>query len=318
MSTRLHRPVRGARRSRGGLLRPSLSPWVDLREPAATDAPGRLRAMFLGVSTILLTDGETAVLTDGFFSRPSKLALAFERLAPNRSRVEAALARFGISHLDAVFVVHSHFDHALDAPLVAELTGARLLGSESTYNIAVGQGVGHDRFDRVTVGEPLRFGSLTLTALAAEHSPGDIAPGVIGRPLRTGRVSDFKTGDCYSLHVAHPDGELLVHASANWLPGALDGHHVDTVYLGVGALGRQDEEFRSEYWHHVVKRTGARRVVPIHWDDFTVSLDHPPRPLPRLADDLGSTLDFLSERAENAGVDLALPVLGRHTDPFRA
>ncbi|HJE58816.1 MAG TPA: MBL fold metallo-hydrolase [Nocardiopsis listeri] len=310
-------PGPSERGARGGLLRPSLSPWVELREPAADHAPGRLRAVFLGVSTILLTDGETAVLTDGFFSRPSKLDLAFKRLAPNRARVEAALARFGLSRLDAVFVVHSHFDHALDAPLVAELTGARLIGSESTHNIAAGQGLERDRCDPVVLGEPMRFGSLTLTALPAEHSPGDIAPGVIGRPLRSGRAGDFKTGDCYSLHVAHPDGELLIHASANWLPGALDGHRADTVYLGVGALGKQDERFRSDYWHHVVERTGARRVVPIHWDDFTISLNHPPRPLPRLVDDLGSSLDFLSGRARDEGVDLALPVLGRRTDPFR-
>lgn len=314
MTTHPRRPTHGAR---GGLLRPSMSPWADLREPAADDAPGRLRAVFLGVSTILLTDGETAVLTDGFFSRPSKLDLAFKRLAPNRARVEAALARFGISRLDAVFVVHSHFDHALDAPMVAELTGARLIGSGSTYNIAAGQGMDGGRFDQANLGEPMRFGSLTLTALSAEHSPGDIAPGVIGRPLRAGRAGDFKTGDCYSLHVAHPDGELLIHASANWLPGALDGHQADTVYLGVGTLGKQDRGFRSDYWHHVVERTGARRVVPIHWDDFTISLKQPPRPLPRVVDDLGSTLDFLSRRAEDEGVDLALPVLGRSTDPFR-
>ena len=80
-------PGPSERGARGGLLRPSLSPWVELREPAADHAPGRLRAVFLGVSTILLTDGETAVLTDGFFSRPSKLDLAFKRLAPNRARV---------------------------------------------------------------------------------------------------------------------------------------------------------------------------------------------------------------------------------------
>ena len=149
MTTHTRRP-RGSQG--GGLLRPSLSPWVDLREPAAADTPGRLRAVFLGVSTVLLTDGETSVLTDGFFSRPSKLDLAFKRLVPNPARVRATLARFGISRLDAVFVVHSHFDHALDAPLVAELTGARLIGSESTHNIAAGQGLDRDRCDQVVLG----------------------------------------------------------------------------------------------------------------------------------------------------------------------
>ncbi|MFL1426862.1 MULTISPECIES: MBL fold metallo-hydrolase [unclassified Nocardiopsis] len=291
--------------------------WAGLREPAADDVPGRVRVVFLGVSTLLVTDGVNAVLTDGFFSRPGKLRLALGRLSPDRRRVRGALERFGIDRLDAVFVVHSHFDHALDAPLVAQLTGARLIGSESTRNVAAGQGFAPEGFDVAVVGEPVRFGAFTLTALAAGHSPGDIAPGEIDRPLGAGRVGEFRTGDCYSLHVAHPDGELLVHASANWVPGALDGYRADTVYLGVGALGKQDHGFREDYWHHVVERTGARRVVPIHWDDFTVSLDRPPRPLPALVDDLGTTLGFLSRRAGAVGVDLALPVLGRRTDPFR-
>ena len=294
-----------------------MRPWIDLREPAEPASVGRLRAMFLGVSTVLLTDGVNAVLTDGFFSRPNKLRVALGRLSPDRARVRSALERFGITELDTVFVVHSHFDHALDAPLVAGLTGARLMGSESTRNIAAGQGLAPDRFEAAVLGRPVRVGAFTLTALPAEHSPGDVAPGRIERPLGAGRTTDFRTGDCYSLHVGHPDGELLVHASANWLPGALDGHRTDTVYLGVGALGRQSEDFRREYWHHLVTRTGARRVVPIHWDDFTVSLERPPRPLPVLFDDFATTMDFLSRRARATGVDLALPVLGRHTDPFR-
>ncbi len=299
------------------LLRPSMRPWVDLREPAAPTDAARVRAMFLGVSTVLLTDGVNTVLTDGFFSRPHKLRVALGRLSPDHARVRAALERFRLTELDAVFVVHSHYDHALDAPLVAELTGARLIGSESTRNIAAGQGLAPDRFDPVTLGAPIRIGAFTLTALPAEHSPGDIAPGRIEEPLGSGRTTEFRTGDCYSLHVAHPDGELLVHASANWVPGALDGHRADTVYLGVGALGKQSEDFRDEYWHHLVTRTKARRVVPIHWDDFTLSLDRSPRPLPGVFDDFATTMEFLSRRSRTDRVELVLPVLGRRTDPFR-
>jgi L-ascorbate metabolism protein UlaG (beta-lactamase superfamily) len=295
----------------------SMEAWAHLCEPAAQVPAGRVRAVFLGVSTILFDDGRTAIMTDGFFSRPGVARLIFGRLGPDRTRVEAALTRFGISRLDAVFVAHSHYDHALDAAVVAELTGARLVGSASTRNIARGQGFPDDRFDVVVTGEPFGIGSFRVTALPAAHSLGDIAPGTIDGPLPSpARVREYKTGGCFSLHAAHGNGELLVHASANVLPGALDGCRADTVYLGIGTLGKQDEAFRVRYWDTLVTQTGARRVVPIHWDNFTVPLERPLRPLPGFADDFGCAMDFLTREAAAAGVTVALPVLGRGSDPF--
>ena len=35
-------------------------------------ARGDVRVTFLGVSTLLFDDGETRIMTDGFFSRPSR------------------------------------------------------------------------------------------------------------------------------------------------------------------------------------------------------------------------------------------------------
>ncbi|WP_240799093.1 hypothetical protein [Streptomyces sp. A0958] len=164
---------------------------------------------------------------------------------------------------------------------------------------------------------PFTVGRFTLTALPARHSPGDIAPGRIDRPLRPPvRATDYRTGDCYTLHVRHGTRELLIHASAHSLPGALDGHHAQTVYLGIGALGHQDEAFREEYWQRLVTATGARRVVPIHWDDFFRPLDRPLRPFRAFLDDFPATMDFLTRAAERTGVALALPVLGRRADPW--
>ena len=276
-----------------------------------------MRATFLGVSTILLTDGWTAILTDGFFSRPSLPRVLATRLRPDRARVKAALDRFGIGRLDAVFVVHSHYDHALDSAIVAGLTGARLIGSASTRNIARGQGFPEERFDEAVTGDPFGIGAFRLTALPALHSPGDVAPGVISAPLRQpARASAYRTGECYSLHVRHAGRELLVHGSANVRPGALDGCRAETVYLGVGALGKQDEAFRARYWDTLVTKTGARRVVPVHWDNFTLPLDRPLRPMPAFADRFDVTMEFLTRRAEASGVTLALPVLGQPADPF--
>lgn len=234
--------------------------------------PGRgVRVTFLGVSTLLVTDGENTIMTDGFFSRPGLLRARFGKLATHRARVAQALSRVGLSTLDALFVAHSHVDHALDSAEVAQNTGADLHGSSSTRRIAEAQNFDPARFRLIETGRPVSIGRFTVTAIPAQHSPGDLAPGHIEEPVPSGpRLTDLKTGDCYSFHVAHPDGSLLIHASANFLPGVLTPFPVDTVYLGIGVLGNQSEEFREAYWREVVEATGARRVVPIHWDNFPV------------------------------------------------
>ncbi|MGW0582534.1 hypothetical protein ACWD25_42910, partial [Streptomyces sp. NPDC002920] len=153
---------------------------------------------------------------------------------------------------------------------VTELTsGAGDLDAE-----AVVQVVDETTGESAVTGKPFTIGRFTLTALPARHSPGDLAPSRIDRPLSPpARATDYRTGDCHTLHVRHGERELLVHASTHSLPGALDGRRADTVYLGIGALGKQDEAFREEYWDRLVTGTGARRVVPVHWDDSTRPLD---------------------------------------------
>jgi L-ascorbate metabolism protein UlaG (beta-lactamase superfamily) len=88
--------------------------------------PSGFTVKFLGVSTLLFDDGDTAFLTDGFFSRPGKLRTAFGTIAPDAAAIDRALEHAGVQRLAAVIPLHSHFDHALDAPFVAKRTGALL------------------------------------------------------------------------------------------------------------------------------------------------------------------------------------------------
>jgi L-ascorbate metabolism protein UlaG (beta-lactamase superfamily) len=303
---RLPRPWRSP-----GELPPPRSPG-ELPPPRS---PGQVSVTFLGVSTLLFDDGDTAVLTDGFFSRPGALRASLGRVRPDQRRIEAALSRAGIERLTAVFAVHSHYDHALDSATVATLTGADLLGSASTRNIALGARFPEDRFRLIEVHRRLRYGDFELTALRAQHSRGDIAPGTIDSPLATpARVTSFRTGQCFSVHIRHGDRTVLVHGSANFIPGALAGHRADTVYLSIGTLGKQDDEFRDRYWRETVTATGAHRVVPVHWDNFTRSLDRPLRPTPRPFDNVPSAMAWLRERARTENVLLVLPVLWQPTD----
>jgi L-ascorbate metabolism protein UlaG (beta-lactamase superfamily) len=276
-----------------------------------------LRVTFLGVSTLLFDDGRTALLTDGFFSRPGLLRVAFGRLRPDIARIDAALGRAGITRLAAVLVAHSHYDHALDAPVVAQRTGALLVGSSSTAVIGAGYSLQADRFVPAPVAQPLRLGGFTVTAMQSAHSHPDRFPGTIDEPLTLpARASRYRTGDCYSFHIGHDDGSALVHASANFRPGALAGLRADVVYLGIGQLGRSSEQFRYEYWRQVVEPVQPKRVVPIHWDRFTRPLSRPLQPLPRAVDDQRATMAFLARRCAESDIELVVPTAFVPTHPF--
>jgi L-ascorbate metabolism protein UlaG (beta-lactamase superfamily) len=298
--------------------RPGLGPLEGRRLESVPAEAGGLAVTFLGVSTLLFQDGETALLTDGFFSRPGLARTLFTRLEPEPSRVVQALRRAGIRHLAAVLVGHSHYDHVLDAPLVTHLTDSVLVGSRSTVLVGEGYGLLPDNLLVPQEGQPLRFGRFTVTFLRSRHAPtGAPLEGEIPAPLSPpARASAFREGGTFSLLIEHEGRRMLVQGSAGFVEGALVGRQADVVFLGAGGLGTQRPAYREAYWHEVVQTVGARRVIPIHWDDFWRPLDAPLVPMPRVLDDFATSATFLLEHGQADGVDVRLAPVGERVDPF--
>src|SRR4051794_22768247 len=116
--------------------RPDIARYADRFDVPPAD--GRLSVTFLGVASLLIDDGDTALMTDGFFSRPSLPKVALRKVAPDHGRIDAALAHAGVDRLAAVLPVHTHFDHAMDSAVVADKTGAVLVGGRSTAYVGRG------------------------------------------------------------------------------------------------------------------------------------------------------------------------------------
>jgi len=308
------------------LGRPDIGRYADRFDVPEADGSG-LSVTFLGVSTLLVDDGTSAVLTDGFFSRPPLLRTAFGRIRPHEARIDACLARAlpgdRAGSLDAVLPVHGHFDHALDSAVVAERTGARLVGGESSANIGRGRGLPADRIVVATPGEPLSLGAYAVTLVESEHCPPDRYPGTIDEPLvPPARVTAYRCGEAWSILVRHESGRsALVQGSAGFVPGRLAGEHADIAYLGIGQLGIQPEDYIVTYWDETVRTVGARRAVLTHWDDFFRPLpmsdtDEPLRALPYAGDDLDATMRVLIRLAARDGVALSFPTVWRREDPW--
>ncbi|HYX98552.1 MAG TPA: MBL fold metallo-hydrolase [Mycobacterium sp.] len=284
---------------------------------AAPDAP--LTVTWLGVTTLLIDDGTSAVMTDGFFSRPSLGRVGMGKVSPSPARVDGCLARVGVTKLAAVIPVHTHFDHALDSALVADRTGAHLVGGESAANVGRGHGLTADRLVIADSGIPIRLGAFDITLMESRHSPPDRFPGTIDQPVVPPvRAAAYRCGEAWSALIHHrPSGRrLLIQGSAGFVKGSLTGRHAEVVYLGVGQLGVQPESYLVDYWTETVRAAGARRVVLVHWDDFFRPLSKPLRALPYVADDLDASLRVLSRVAEQDGVALDMPTVWQREDPW--
>jgi L-ascorbate metabolism protein UlaG (beta-lactamase superfamily) len=295
-------------------LPPPVDPAWQLSGSAQTP-PGAVTVRWTGTATLVFSDGETTWMTDGWFSRPGPLAL-LGKIAPDVEAIERGLANNGVTKLAVVFPVHSHYDHAMDAPEVARRTGALLLGSESTANIARGWGLPESQIRVVRDREVLLVGKFAIRPIVSRHfqfpDPA-VRERALGDPAITEPLVppvgafEYKVGEAYVLHVAHPKGSFLVVGSAGYVEGALAGFSADVVFLGTGGLGSQTEEYREAYWRETVVPVHPARVIPIHWDSLTGPIEGPfrgpARALGFLAGGNDATLAFLKQKeAQNPGI----------------
>jgi L-ascorbate metabolism protein UlaG (beta-lactamase superfamily) len=299
--------------------RPDIERYAHRFSVPVAESGAPLTATWLGVATLLLDDGASTLMTDGFFSRPSLARVALGKMSPSPARIDGCLARLKLTRLEAVIPVHTHFDHALDSALVADRTGARLVGGESAANIGRGYGLAADRLVVAVPGEPIRLGAFDVTLLKSRHSPPDRFPGEITAPVVPPvKVSAYRCGESWSTLVHHrpSDRRLLIQGSAGFVKGLLAGQRAEVVYLGVGQLGLQPERYLVDYWTQTVRAVGARRAVLIHWDDFFQPLSKPLRALPYAGDDLDVSLRVLSKLAEQDGIALDMPTVWQREDPW--
>jgi L-ascorbate metabolism protein UlaG (beta-lactamase superfamily) len=301
------------------LGRPDIGQYADRFDAPAAESEG-LSVTWMGVATLLIDDGSSALMTDGYFSRPSLAKIATGKVAPSPARVDGCLARAKVSRLAAVIPVHTHIDHVLDSALVADRTGAQLVGGQSAANVGRGYGLPEDRIVVAVDGEPIRLGAYDVTLIESHHCPPDRFPGVIGEPVTPPvKASVYRCGESWSTLVRHrPTGRrLLIQGSAGFVKGALAGHRADAVYLSVGQLGLQPRSYVVDYWTETVRAVGARRVILIHWDDFFRPLTKPLRALPYAGDDLNVSVRILDELAAQDGVAVHLPTVWRREDPWK-
>lgn len=299
--------------------RPSLEAVDWQPYPRLDSSSDAVTVTWLGVSTLLFDDGQTQILIDGFFSHPSLSDLVFGRpIQSDAATIDYVLDEYQMRRLAVIIPGHSHFDHAMDAGAIANRTSASILGTETTANYARGAGVPEDQLLLIEDGEAYSFGQFTVTLIGTPHAPfgwGGSVPydGEVESPLvQPAPASAWKASQNHLIVIAHPYGTAVVQGTAGFSAGALDSIQADVVMLGVQLLETLGERYAEQYWQELVTTTGARQVIPIHFDDFTQPFGET-RLLPRFIEDIANVANWLEKFRDRWDKDTRLhwPVFGQ-------
>jgi len=127
----------------GLLSHPVMAPTVLAQSATPTSTTslkkGEIRLTYLGNAGWEITDGTKVVLVDPFLTQFARWAPGKQNDGPAPSDLylpDTALINAHVTKADYILITHGHPDHALDAGVISNKTGAIIVGHETAANLA--------------------------------------------------------------------------------------------------------------------------------------------------------------------------------------
>ena len=247
-----------------------------------------LKVTFLGTTTLLFDDGKDQILFDAHITRPSlSRYIRGVKESTNRTLCDEIISLHHIDRLRAVFISHTHHDHVMDAPYIAQKCGAGIYGSESAKNVALGGGVSADNISVFKHGDIFDIGDYKILILKSIHSKPTVLNNDLGEPIREpltqpARLRDYKEGGSFDFYIEYKEKKILIRPSFNYIEGQFDDIRADVLFLGVAGLAKADPDTEKTFFRETIEKTGAKLVIPVHWDNFFSPLDRPIKGMPHI------------------------------------
>jgi L-ascorbate metabolism protein UlaG (beta-lactamase superfamily) len=234
--------------------------------PGLTDTDG---LYFVGNATTIIRYGGFTLLTDPNFLRRGERAHLGYGLTSQRVR-DPAISIDELPALDGVVLSHLHGDHwdrlatrhlDRDLPVITTSHASRRLSGRG-----FGQTRGLEKWQQHELTKQGR--SVRVTAMPGRHAfglVGRLLPPVIGTMLEFGAAGG---GTDLRIYIS---GDTLMYDELKEIPRRYPHIDVGVVHLGgTNLLGLATVTMDGRQGADWTETIGPRRVVPVHYDDYTV------------------------------------------------
>jgi L-ascorbate metabolism protein UlaG (beta-lactamase superfamily) len=255
---------------------------------AACGAQAAVTLAYLGTAGWQIIDGKTTILIDPYLTR-AKYPSPNDGVDKNDPRPlvgidsvvesDTAVIDAHIQHADYIFLTHTHPDHSLDMPYIARKTGALVVGTESTANLARVSGVPTAQIRAVKGDEELTFDTFSVRVIHSLHGifapprPGRLPPPIPLFPANAKppiRFGQHVEGGTLAYLIRIGGHQIVVFGSMNYIESELRGLRPDVALIGA-MPERQNIENYTPRLMHVLGNPPL--VLPTHWDRFNVGYE---------------------------------------------
>lgn len=241
-----------------------------------------LQFTHFGAAGWSITDGDTVILLDPYLSR---VRFQDRRYGPNdatdvpndprpvvkineAANSDAEAIDRHVPKADYVLLSHSHFNHAMDVPYIAKKTGAVVIGTESTCNIAINGGVPDEQIHAVKGGEDYEYSAFSIRVIPSLHSALSCKLykdfGTVRLKQEPLCLDEYVEGGTLAYLVRMGGREILLFGSMNFIEREVEGLRPDVAFIA-SAPPRLDIH---DYTARLMRCLGQPPlVVATHWDD---------------------------------------------------